>query len=262
MSQQHQSQGSCEVRGWPGPMSLRSPAPAEGGLTLLPLSPADCKPPPGHERGAGELLRIAACLLAGLTHPPVNEIQRGKARQNTTSWEPRGLSPQPGEVPVVADANRLPPQECAHRGMEMKNTRGKNFPFYSPFAPERGSRRADTFPPVALPCCHPTAGPKITRHPPTSAVLVRSSAGQGHPPTSTASGQLPPSSTTGKRSAYLSPQPELSSHNAPVHAGREAPQSPEPASSTLTEIKGERKGNVSLEEERIERGLRSPWFGL
>lgn len=92
MSQQHQSQGSCEVRGWPGPMSLRSPAPAEGGLTLLPLSPADCKPPPGHERGAGELLRIAACLLAGLTHPPVNEIQRGKARQNTTSWEPRGLS--------------------------------------------------------------------------------------------------------------------------------------------------------------------------
>lgn len=135
MSQQHQSQGSCEVRGWPGPMSLRSPAPAEGGLTLLPLSPADCKPPPGHERGAGELLRISACLLASLTHPPVNEIQRGKARQNTTSWEPRGLSPQPGEVPVVADANQLPPQECAHRGMEMKNTRGKNFPFYSPFAP-------------------------------------------------------------------------------------------------------------------------------
>lgn len=167
MSQQHQSQGSCEVRGWPGPMSLRSPAPAEGGLTLLPLSPADCKPPPGHERGAGELLRIAACLLAGLTHPPVNEIQRGKARQNTTSWEPRGLSPQPGKVPVVADANRLPPQECAHRGMEMKNTRGKNFPFYSPFVPgerEPPGRHLSPSSAALLPPCSRTKNNTASSH--------------------------------------------------------------------------------------------------
>lgn len=154
MSQQHWSRGSCEVRGWPGPRSLRHPAPAGGTLTLLPLSPPGCKPPTRHERGAGELLRIAVCLLAGLTHPPVNgyEIQRGKARpcqraaQNTNSWEPRGLSPQPGEVPVLADANRLPPQECAHRGMEMKNIRGKNFLLFNICARRNGADEQTPFP--------------------------------------------------------------------------------------------------------------------